>query len=127
MEDPTQTSDRALHFAILTLVVRLVATQSSVFSSWYSRRCYERSRGEMLTMLHEKTLSRKKYSTLAQPEAIQLSETPESNAVLPENSRTIPIRERLTNIVGSVFHGGLDKPAIVKERASDGKIYNLMR
>lgn len=49
----------AVTFAILTLVVRLVAAQSAVFSLWFGRRCYERSRGEMITMLFEKTLNRK--------------------------------------------------------------------
>ena len=49
----------ALTFAGLILAVRLVAAQSSVFSLWFGRRCYERSRGEMITMLYEKTLNRK--------------------------------------------------------------------
>ncbi|KAH0350782.1 ABC bile acid transporter, partial [Aureobasidium melanogenum] len=49
----------AITFALLILVVRLIAAQSSVFSLWFGRRAYERSRGEMITMLFEKTLNRK--------------------------------------------------------------------
>ncbi|RVX73366.1 hypothetical protein B0A52_03008 [Exophiala mesophila] len=49
----------AIIFASLILALRLVAAQSGVFSLWFGRRCYERSRGEMITMLYEKTLNRK--------------------------------------------------------------------
>ncbi|KAK5950938.1 hypothetical protein OHC33_008010 [Knufia fluminis] len=49
----------ALTYAFLILFVRVVNAQSEVFSLWYGRRCYERSRGEMITMLYEKTLHRK--------------------------------------------------------------------
>ncbi|KAL8682945.1 MAG: hypothetical protein Q9186_001024 [Xanthomendoza sp. 1 TL-2023] len=59
MEDVHAPRSRAVTFAIISLFVRLVACQSSVFSLWYSRRSYERSRGEMITMLYEKTLARK--------------------------------------------------------------------
>ena len=46
-------------YAVLSLLVRLFASQCSAFNLWFSRRCYERSRGEMITMLSEKILSRK--------------------------------------------------------------------
>jgi len=49
----------AITFALLILVVRLISAQSGVFSLWFGRRSYERSRGEMITMLFEKTLHRK--------------------------------------------------------------------
>ncbi|KAK3905647.1 P-loop containing nucleoside triphosphate hydrolase protein [Staphylotrichum tortipilum] len=52
----------ALVYAGITLVARLVKAQSGVFSLWFSRRCYERSRGEMITMIHEKTLKRKAFT-----------------------------------------------------------------
>ena len=54
-----RTKRPAITFALLSLLARLVATQSSVFSLWFGRRCYERSRGEMITMLYEKSLNRK--------------------------------------------------------------------
>lgn len=46
-------------YAVLSLLVRLFASQCSAFNLWFSRRCYERSRGEMIMMLSEKILTRK--------------------------------------------------------------------
>ncbi|RWA09284.1 hypothetical protein EKO27_g5815 [Xylaria grammica] len=48
-------------WALAMLVLRLVSTQSGVFSLWFGRRAYERSRGEMITMVYAKTLARKSY------------------------------------------------------------------
>ncbi|KAI0533578.1 ABC transporter [Xylaria digitata] len=48
-------------WALAMLVLRLLSTQSGVFSLWFGRRAYERSRGEMITMVYAKTLSRKSY------------------------------------------------------------------
>jgi hypothetical protein len=46
-------------YAFLAVLLRLTSAQCGVFTLWYSRRAYERSRGEMITMLYEKTLNRK--------------------------------------------------------------------
>jgi hypothetical protein len=59
MENPLAPRRAALNYAVLTLVIRMLASQSGVFTLWFARRAYERSRGEMITMLYEKTLSRK--------------------------------------------------------------------
>ncbi len=45
----------ALLWAGVILFGRLVRGQSGVFSLWFQRRAYERSRGEMITMIYEKT------------------------------------------------------------------------
>jgi ABC-type multidrug transport system fused ATPase/permease subunit len=52
----------AVVYACLTLFGRWIAAQSGVFTLWFSRRCYERSRGEMITMVYEKTLRRKAFT-----------------------------------------------------------------
>ncbi|KAL8383243.1 hypothetical protein RB595_006814 [Gaeumannomyces hyphopodioides] len=52
----------AMAYAAVALFVRLAAAQSAVFSLWFSRRCYERSRGEMITMIYEKTIRRKAFT-----------------------------------------------------------------
>jgi ABC-type multidrug transport system fused ATPase/permease subunit len=52
----------AVIYAVLTLAANLIGAQSGVFSIWFTRRCYERSRGEMITMIYEKTLRRKAFS-----------------------------------------------------------------
>ncbi|KAI0125696.1 ABC transporter [Xylariales sp. AK1849] len=49
----------SIFYALAILAVRLVACQSSVFSLWFCRRAYERSRGEMITTIYAKTLTRK--------------------------------------------------------------------
>ncbi|KAI6093911.1 canalicular multispecific organic anion transporter 1 [Hypoxylon rubiginosum] len=53
--------NESFFYALAILLVRLVACQSGVFLLWYSRRSYERSRGEMLTAVYAKTLSRKSF------------------------------------------------------------------
>ncbi|KAK4236530.1 P-loop containing nucleoside triphosphate hydrolase protein [Achaetomium macrosporum] len=52
----------AIVYAAVTLFLRLAKAQSGVFSLWFTRRAYERSRGEMITMIHEKTLKRKAFT-----------------------------------------------------------------
>ncbi|KAK4103423.1 ATPase-like protein [Parathielavia hyrcaniae] len=52
----------AIVYAGITMFARLIKTQSGVFSIWYCRRNYERARGEMITMIHEKTLRRKAFT-----------------------------------------------------------------
>jgi len=59
MENLKAESESAIFWSAAIMVARLVAAQSAVFSLWFGRRCYERSRGEMITMLYEKTLNRK--------------------------------------------------------------------
>ncbi|KAI1200587.1 ABC transporter [Nemania serpens] len=49
----------SIFWALAMLVLRLIGTQSGVFSLWFGRRAYERSRGEMITMVYAKTLARK--------------------------------------------------------------------
>ncbi|KAI0456601.1 ABC transporter [Xylaria acuta] len=51
----------SIYWAFAMLILRLVSTQSGVFSLWFGRRAYERSRGEMITMVYAKTLARKSY------------------------------------------------------------------
>lgn len=52
----------AVVYASFILMTRMVAAQSSVFALWFSRRIYERSRGELITMIYEKTLTRKAFT-----------------------------------------------------------------
>lgn len=52
----------AVVYAAFILFARLVGAQSGIFSLWFCRRAYERSRGEMITMVYEKTLRRKAFT-----------------------------------------------------------------
>ena len=122
----------AITYAVLALLVRLVASQCSVFNLWFSRRCYERSRGEMITMLYEKTLSRKIIGTPMKPKQVVRPDgvscvTPSMN---PEGykSQLKFIRERLFGAIGFPFSSRIDeRPSEPKKPASMGKILNMMR
>ena len=59
MENPDSPTRVALTYALISLIARVISAQSEVMSLWFGRRCYERSRGEMIMMVYEKTLSRK--------------------------------------------------------------------
>lgn len=52
----------AMVYAVFILVIRLISAQSGIFNLWFCRRAYERSRGEMITMIYEKTLMRKAFT-----------------------------------------------------------------
>lgn len=111
----------AVTYAMLSLLTRLIASQSSVFNLWFSRRCYERSRGEMITMLYEKTLSRKITSTPTQPQEV----------VNPDRLKRP--RCQLQSIWEGLYRAGNrfsttdERPSESKQPASMGKILNMMR
>jgi ABC-type multidrug transport system fused ATPase/permease subunit len=121
MRDEDVSQNVALKYAVLALIGRLINTQSGVFQLWFGRRCYERSRGEMITMLYEKTLGRQ--ISIQAPDAKQKktadngSTNGHANSDEPSKSRSW--WSRLTTSVKT--------PPPAKEPASMGKILNLMR
>jgi ABC-type multidrug transport system fused ATPase/permease subunit len=64
MENPDSPRSAAITYTILSWAARLIASQTAVLNLWFSRRSYERSRGELITMLYEKTLTRKIVAVL---------------------------------------------------------------
>ncbi|EKD21137.1 ABC transporter [Drepanopeziza brunnea f. sp. 'multigermtubi' MB_m1] len=120
----------ALNYALLSLVVRLVSSQSGVFTLWYGRRTYERSRGELITMLYEKTLSRKVVSVSSKTKAI-IEVEPESIPKGRASRADQSLPERLKDIILKPYRwmrGNSKKKADKSEDlASMGKIMNLMR
>ena len=85
----------AVVYAGMTLFARLLRAQIGVFVLWFGRRNYERSRGEMITMLHEKTLRRKAFTFPSHNrEPAQLSEGQNEQSNISEAST-------LTDIDGS--------------------------
>ncbi|KAL8924299.1 MAG: hypothetical protein Q9208_004080 [Pyrenodesmia sp. 3 TL-2023] len=136
MEDVSAPRSKAVTFAVLSLFVRLVACQSSVFSLWFSRRSYERSRGEMITMLYEKTLSRKIVGELALSEKPNASGEDLNGAVVDSSitdegpdSLWKKIQEPVRKF-GRFLKSKFRKPSTqedTKQPASIGKVYNLMR
>lgn len=134
MEDPDAPRRNAITYAALSLVVRLIATQSSVFSLWFCRRSYERSRGEMITMLHEKLLGRKIVGASAHLDDAKPLES-NGNGPSPEimisktASESASPGRRIYGTMRAWFRSSKKDSSSgrVKEPASMGKILNLMR
>lgn len=130
MEDPAAPRRATITYAALSLVARLIPAQSAVLNWWFGRRCYERSRGEMITMLYEKTLGRKiafqaeeKQEAPAQVDEAHDGRVPELD--IPSKRKpawwTI-VLQRATSLLNRA--SPVEAP---KEPASMGKILNLMR
>jgi len=129
MEGPDSSLRHAATFALVSWLLRLVAVQSSIIGLWYSRRSYERSRGEMITMIFEKTLGRKIIGAPKKPEHTEHVNGDFDVSPKAAKEPTISPKmlfQRLCTRVRKVFRS--DQPAKdVKEPASMGKILNLMR
>lgn len=111
MENTHAPKRAAVVYAILSLIARLIASQSSVFGLWFGRRCYERSRGEMIMMLYEKMLTRKVIGLRDK----QYEGGSDAFSVSDTTSNT----EQMAKLDG--------KSGQVKQSASMGKVINLMR
>ncbi|KAJ5220447.1 hypothetical protein N7468_009651 [Penicillium chermesinum] len=121
MEDPGKSKRIPLTYALFWLLIRLIATQSQVLNIWYGRRCYERSRGEMVMMVYEKALSRKNIL------GIRLDGPEDRDGTADGEGAALPVskRRKLWGWLPFVRDTPKEKPA--KEAASLGKIFNLLR
>lgn len=128
MEDPERPKRVALIYAGLSLVARLMSAQVDVVQLWYGRRAYERSRGQMITMLYEKTLGRKMAFRPAEKiEPVQENGT--LNGHINDEVTPIPRANWWINLMRPL-RSLLQKSQAampVKEPASMGRILNLMR
>jgi ABC-type multidrug transport system fused ATPase/permease subunit len=115
--------EESIFYAVSILVVRIVACQSAVFSLWFGRRAYERSRGEMITTIYAKTLTRKsqgfqqgeKDPTLVNGNSIKGDEPKEGR--IARLLSCLRLRKKRAS-----------KPVVeTKPPATMGKILNLMR
>ena len=129
MEDITAPKRAAITYAALMMAARLIGAQSGVISLWYGRRCYERSRGEMITMLYEKTLGRKISFALEEKVGKDVSNG-DANGHIPNgdsSSKPEPSWwQRASQSIANFFRRTKSAPQI-REPASMGKILNLMR
>ena len=130
MESSDARRSAAITYAVLSLLVRLIASQTSVFNLWFSRRCYERSRGEMITMLYEKTLSRK-IGTPTQPQEVASSNGTNDGGLPTGTKRPIFQLENIWEgfhwVMKRLFNTTHGRPSELKKPASMGKILNMMR
>ncbi|KAL5333352.1 hypothetical protein BJX70DRAFT_68566 [Aspergillus crustosus] len=117
MKNRDQSIRVALVYALLSLVLRLVAAQSQVFNLWYGRRCYERSRGEMMMMVYEKALVRK--NVFDQPAEEKADDEQ------PEEEQNKP--SKLSWFLGLLTLWRAPRKEKSKGPVSMGKIFNLLR
>jgi ABC-type multidrug transport system fused ATPase/permease subunit len=59
MESRTEHKQRALTFAVLLFAQSFFSTTISPLSAWYSRRCFQRTRAELMMQIYDKLMSRK--------------------------------------------------------------------
>ncbi|TFK41840.1 pleiotropic drug resistance ABC transporter [Crucibulum laeve] len=52
----------AYFWALMTFLAHLSFAQVDLFQSWHTRRCYERTRGQLFCSLHYKSLKRQEHS-----------------------------------------------------------------
>jgi ABC-type multidrug transport system fused ATPase/permease subunit len=138
MTEDRSTISATITYAVLSVALRLLAAQLGVFNLWYQRRAYERSRGELITMLYEKTLNRKILGAKQESKeresnghteghgAAQLNgdrnDTDESSKAEPKSWFT-----RTLIFTRSLFSRKPKEAEKEKVAASMGKILNLMR
>ncbi|RAL62089.1 hypothetical protein DID88_002575 [Monilinia fructigena] len=132
MESPLAPKQATLTYSLIALTIRLVSAQCDVFATWYGRRSYERSRGVLITMLFEKSLSRKTVNTSTNPKSDDHTNGATNSAVSNASSKelTFPWWKKGFDIVAKPFLSRvlrIKEPSKPKEPASMGKILNLMR
>lgn len=63
LDNPTTDSiATAKYWAFITFVAHLSFAQVDLFKNWHTRRCYERTRGQLFCALHDKALRRRDIS-----------------------------------------------------------------
>ncbi|KAF1980150.1 ABC bile acid transporter-like protein [Bimuria novae-zelandiae CBS 107.79] len=135
MQNPNSSGNVTITYACIALLFRLINAQSQVFALWHQRRAYERSRGEMVTMLYEKTLNRKILGAKQEPIEEQSNGHDDSEANGTANGSTIKGSSHFQQVFGGPFRFIRNlfkrKPAEPEKKedaaASMGKILNLMR
>ncbi|QSZ32335.1 hypothetical protein DSL72_001909 [Monilinia vaccinii-corymbosi] len=132
MESPLAPKQATLTYSIIALTIRLVSAQCGVFTTWYGRRSYERSRGVLITMLFEKSLSRKTVSISTKPKEDEHANGA-TNGVVSNAGTKEPSpswwKKGFNIMVKPFLSRGLrtKEPKNSKEPATTGKILNLMR
>ena len=76
LADPSQPGAfvNAHYWAMVTFVAHLTFAQCDLFQGWHTRRCYERTRGQMFCALHYKALKRRDLSGKVNEEGEKLEE-----------------------------------------------------
>jgi ABC-type multidrug transport system fused ATPase/permease subunit len=135
MRPDRKSTSATITYAVLTVALRLLSAQLNVFMLWYQRRSYERSRGELITMLYEKTLNRKIMGAKQEEKEEHanghnnIENSNGQNVDGAEQAGRDKPQNRLMRLFASIRPAFSRKPGEQKEKvaASSGKILNLMR
>src|SRR6201996_2938986 len=119
METPSSLVTVAATYAVISLIVRFIKIQEEMLALWFGRRCYERSRGEMIMMVYAKAISRKNLSGAPN----ETKESPENGSASTANIINKPKSWK------SYFQWFNRKSQQKKpiDPASMGKVMNLIR
>jgi ABC-type multidrug transport system fused ATPase/permease subunit len=134
MERPNAPKRVALTYALIILALRLVTAQAEVFNTWFGRRCYERSRGEMILMVYEKALLRKNVIGVDPELKLKTAEVANgvgvANEISSKANPSLASRILASLDVRRLFSKSRKQHVVrseVKAPASMGKILNLCR
>lgn len=62
INDDAEAKRTAYFWALVTFIAHLSFAQVDLFQSWHTRRCYERTRGQLFCSIHYKSLKRQDVS-----------------------------------------------------------------
>ena len=60
--DAPEVKNRAYYWTFVILIAHLSFAQADLFQNWHTRRCYERTRGQLFCIMHYKSLKRQEIS-----------------------------------------------------------------
>ena len=66
--DTPEVKNRAYYWTFVIFIAHLSFAQADLFQSWHTRRCYERTRGQLFCIMHYKSLKRQEISGRVNPE-----------------------------------------------------------
>ena len=66
--DEPEVKKRAYYWTFVIFIAHLSFAQADLFQSWHTRRCYERTRGQLFCIMHFKSLKRQDITGQVNPE-----------------------------------------------------------
>ena len=60
--DTPEVKNRAYYWTFVIFIAHLSFAQADLFQNWHTRRCYERTRGQLFCIMHYKSLKRQEIS-----------------------------------------------------------------
>ena len=97
-EDGPDSRRTTYYWAAVVFVAHLSFAQLDLFQSWHTRRCYERTRGQLFCSLHYKSLRRQNLD--GQVKKTEQGQDEESGAHL---GKIVNLMQSVFSIIGSIL------------------------